>query len=57
MDANTEKTAGSNLTPIAEYTETAAALADLHERHAGVVYDVTVPKEMKAALDSAISSL
>ncbi len=52
MESNTEKTAGSNLTPIAEYTETAAALADLRQRHAGVVYDVTVPKEMRAAKEA-----
>lgn len=49
---STEKTAGSNLTPIAEYSETAAALADLRARHAGVVYDVTVPKEMRAAKEA-----
>lgn len=47
-----EKTAGSNLTPIAEYTETAAALADLRQRHSGVVYDVTVSKEMKLAKEA-----
>ena len=52
MDGNTEKTAGSNLTPIAEYTETAAALADLRQRHSGVVYDVTVSKEMKLAKEA-----
>ena len=52
MESNTEKTAGSNLTPIAEYTETAAALADLRQRHAGVVYDVTVPKQMKLAKEA-----
>lgn len=52
MDAPAEKLAGSNLTPIAEYTETAAALADLRQRHAGVVYDVTVPKEMKLAKEA-----
>ncbi|MEY2160445.1 MULTISPECIES: DUF1351 domain-containing protein [unclassified Rhodanobacter] len=52
MESNTEKTAGSNLTPIAEYTETAAALADLRQRHAGVVYDVTVPKEMRLAKEA-----
>lgn len=51
MESN-EKTAGSNLTPIAEYSETAAALADLRARHAGVVYDVTVPKEMRAAKEA-----
>lgn len=49
---STEKTAGSNLTPIAEYSETAAALADLRARHAGVVYDITVPKEMRAAKEA-----
>lgn len=52
MTENTEKTAGSNLTAIAEYTETAAALAELRQRHQGVVYDVTVPKEMKAAKEA-----
>ncbi|MGN6383686.1 MAG: DUF1351 domain-containing protein [Dyella sp.] len=46
------KDAGSNLTAIAEYTETAAALADLRQRHAGVVYDVTQPKEMKKAKEA-----
>lgn len=50
--AGSEPIAGSNLTPIAEYTETAAALADLRQRHAGVVYDVTVPKEMKLAKEA-----
>ncbi|WP_395119675.1 hypothetical protein ACFCQI_01795 [Rhodanobacter sp. FW102-FHT14D06] len=48
----TEKTAGSNLTQIAEYSETAAALADLRQRHQGVVYDVAKPKEMKAAKEA-----
>jgi hypothetical protein len=48
----TEKVAGSNLTAIAEYTETAAALADLRQRHEGVVYDVTQPKQMKAAKEA-----
>lgn len=52
MNSPTEKAIGSNLTAIAEYTETAAALADLRQRHQGVVYDVTVPKEMKAAKES-----
>lgn len=49
---NEIKTAGSNLTEIAEYTETAAALADLRQRHAGVVFDVTVSKEMKLAKEA-----
>lgn len=52
MTENTEKTAGSNLTAIAEYTETAAALAELRQRHHGVVYDVTNPKEMKKAKEA-----
>lgn len=42
----------SNLTAIAEYTETAAGLAELRQRHQGVVYDVTVPKEMRAAKEA-----
>lgn len=46
----TEKTVGQ--TAIAEYSETAAALADLRARHQGVVYDVTVPKAMKAAKEA-----
>lgn len=52
MNATTEKTAGSNLTAIAEYTETAAALADLRQRHQGVVYDVRNPKELKKAKEA-----
>lgn len=52
MDTNTTKDAGSNLTAIAEYTETAAGLADLRQRHHGIVYDVTVPKEMRAAKEA-----
>lgn len=50
MSARVEtKEAGSSLTAIAEYTETAMALATLRQQYQGVVYDVTVPKEMKAA--------
>lgn len=52
MNAPAEKTAGSNLTAIAEYTETAAALADLRSRHASVVYDVASPKQMKLAKEA-----
>lgn len=53
MNAQVEmKDAGSNLSPIAEYSQTAAALADLRQRHAGVVYDVTVSKEMKLAKEA-----
>ncbi|HEV2540241.1 MAG TPA: DUF1351 domain-containing protein [Frateuria sp.] len=47
-----EKNAGSNLTAIAEYTDTAAGLAELRQKHQGVVYDVTVPKQMKAAKEA-----
>lgn len=46
------KDAGSNMTAIAEYTQTAAGLAELRQKHQGVVYDVTVPKEMKAAKEA-----
>lgn len=52
MNTSTTKDAGSNMTAIVEYTETAAGLADLRQRHAGVVYNVTVPKEMKAAKEA-----
>lgn len=52
MTTENIKDAGSNLTAIAEYTETAAALAELRQRHEGVVYDVTVPKQMKLAKEA-----
>jgi hypothetical protein len=52
MTENTEKNAGSSMTSIAEYTPTAAGLAELRQKHQGVVYDVTVPKEMKAAKEA-----
>jgi hypothetical protein len=45
-----EKTIGQ--TSIAEYSETAAALAMLRENYAGVIYDVTQSKEMKAAKEA-----
>lgn len=48
----TEKDAGSNMTAIAEYTPTAAALAELRQKHQGVVYDVTQPKQMKLAKEA-----
>jgi hypothetical protein len=48
----TEKVAGSNLTAIAEYTDTARGLAELRQKHQGVVYDVTIPKQMKAAKEA-----
>ena len=50
MNAKTEKTVGQ--TQIAEYSETASALAMLRENYAGVIYDVTQSKEMKAAKDA-----
>ncbi|UGB46960.1 DUF1351 domain-containing protein [Frateuria edaphi] len=49
MNASTEKNAGSNLTEIAEYTDTAAALADLRQRYQGLVVDVSTPKGLKEA--------
>jgi len=52
VSAANPKDAGSNLTAIAEYTETARGLAELRQRHQGVVYDVTKPKEMKAAKEA-----
>ncbi len=52
MNATTEKTAGSNLTSIAEYSETAMVMADLRSRHEGVVYDVAKPKQMKLAKEA-----
>lgn len=53
MSTNTtEKDAGSNMTAIAEYTPTAAALAELRQKHQGVVYDVTQPKQMKLAKEA-----
>lgn len=47
-----KKTAGSNLTSIAEYSETAMVMADLRKRHEGVVYDVATPKQMKLAKEA-----
>lgn len=47
-----DKIAGTNLTAIPEYTQTAAALAELSQRHKGVVYDVTQPKQMKLAKEA-----
>lgn len=52
MKTEEMKDAGSNLTAIAEYTPTAAALAELRQRHQGVVYDVTQPKQMKLAKEA-----
>lgn len=52
MNNESIKDTGSNLTAIAEYTETARGLAELRQRHQGVVYDVTKSKEMKAAKEA-----
>ncbi|MFK2876937.1 coiled-coil domain-containing protein [Rhodanobacter hydrolyticus] len=49
MDTSTTKDAGSNLTQVAEYTQTAAALAELRQKYTGLVIDVTTPKGMKEA--------
>jgi len=38
------------LTPIAEYSKTAAALADLAQRYKGVLFDVTTREGMQAAI-------
>lgn len=38
------------LTQVAEYSKTAAALAELREKYAGVVYEVTAPVGMKTAV-------
>lgn len=46
---NEQQTQPATLTAIAEYNATAAALADLRQRYAGVIYDVTKPAEMEAA--------
>lgn len=50
----TEQTAGAvpdTITAVAEYNATAAALADLKQRYALRVYDVTTSKGMKEAID------
>lgn len=52
MSTIEEKMAGSNMTAIAEYSETAAGLAELRKRHQGIVYDVSVPAQMKAAKEA-----
>ena len=49
MNAPAEKIAGTDLTPIAEYTETAMALAELQSRYKGLVVDVSTPKGLKEA--------
>ena len=52
MENNEEKVAGTNLTVVPEYNDTALALLELQTRHKGVVYDVAVPKQMKAAKEA-----
>lgn len=50
--AGQEKIAGTNLTTVPEYSQTALGLIELRQKHANVVYDVTNPKEMKAAKEA-----
>lgn len=52
MNTNEEKTVGTNLTVVSEYTPYAIELAEYKQRHKNVVYDVTVPKQMKAAKEA-----
>lgn len=47
-----DKIAGTNLTTVPEYSQTALGLIELRQKHANVVYDVTAPKEMKAAKEA-----
>lgn len=51
-----EKVAGTNLTPITEYAQTALALADLESRYKGVVFQIETPKGLKEA-KQAVSEL
>lgn len=53
MNEPQEKIAGTNLTPIAEYTQTAMALVDLTQRYNGVVFQVDTPKGLKEAKAAA----
>ena len=52
MENNEEKVAGTNLTVVPEYNDTALALLELQKRHKGMVYEVSVPKQMKAAKEA-----
>ncbi|MGH8158405.1 MAG: hypothetical protein ACREPQ_09805 [Rhodanobacter sp.] len=47
--AGNEPIAGTNLTTVTEYTETAIALADLKHRFQNLVVDVSTPKGLKEA--------
>lgn len=50
MDTNEEKTVGTNLTTVAEFTQTALGLSELKQEFAGVVYNVeNNPAELKIA--------
>lgn len=51
-ETNGEKIAGTNLTTIPEYSDTALGLRALQEKHKNVIYDVTVPAQMKAAKEA-----
>lgn len=52
MNTEPEKIVGTSLTTVAEYAETAMVMADLRSRHAGVIYDVAAPKQMKLAKEA-----
>lgn len=47
-----EKIAGTNLTPIAEYSKTALAMADLRSRYSGLVFELDSPAKIKEAKKS-----
>ncbi len=49
MTEQPEKTTGTSLTPVAEYTETARALAELQDRFKNLIVDVSTPKGLKIA--------
>jgi ribosomal protein S25 len=52
VENNEEKVAGTNLTVVPEYNDTALALRELQTRHKGVVYEVSQPKQMKLAKEA-----
>jgi colicin import membrane protein len=48
-ETGSERVVGTDLTTVVEYNETTQGLAELRHKHGNVVFNVTVPKEMKAA--------
>lgn len=52
MDTNEEKIAGTNLTTVPEYSQTAVGLAELSRRLKGLVFDVTTKQGMKQAKEA-----